>query len=127
VIGGRVYDRWLHRAIVLAWAGAAAAGAVALHEWSERGTYASGSTALALGFAAVAVVGAAAALLGHALDRHLDLNDRDIALDLRERADLRAVLEDRRHELENLRIAMTTNDEIREVYEFLVEPERDST
>lgn len=123
-----MYDRWLHRAIVLAWAGAAVAGAVALHEWSERGSFASGSSlALAIGFAAVAVVGAAAALLGHVLDRHLDLNDRAIALDLNERADLIGALDDLRHELENLRIAMTTNDEIREVYEFLAEPDRDST
>ena len=123
-----MYDRWLHRAIVLAWAGAAVAGAVALHEWIGHGSYGSGSSlALAIGFAAVAAVGAAAALLGHALDRHLDLNDREVALDLRERADVLAVLDDLRHELENLRIAMTTNDEIREVYEFLVEPDRDST
>ena len=107
---------------------AAVAGAIALHEWIDRGARESGSSlALAIGFAAVAAVGAAAALLGHALDRHLDLNDREIALDLRERADVLAVLDGLQHELENVRIAMTTNDEIREVYEFLVEPDRDST
>jgi len=126
-LGGLRADRWLERGIVLAWLGALTALGTAFHEWLyHQGHHAAPgpSLALAIGFTAVALVGSAAALTGHALARHFERYERHLAAEWGQASELRLALATTQREIANVRIAAGTNEEIRDMLDFIEEADR---